>query len=87
MADIDVESEDTGSSDLWVKSDACRTDTCTSSTSSSYVAGAGKSTGADADLKFGDSKTGSHASGPIVLDTVSVGSDRMREHSPDSSVA
>ncbi|KAI0344431.1 acid protease [Trametopsis cervina] len=63
---------DTGSSDLWVMSDTCATQTCKSSTSSPYQASSGTSTGASVDLLYGDSTSGTHASGPVVLDTVTV---------------
>jgi len=63
---------DTGSSDLWVMSDECKTETCASSTSTPYNSESARLTGADVNMGYGDSKTGTHAIGPIVLDTVSV---------------
>ncbi|KAI0772172.1 aspartic peptidase domain-containing protein [Irpex lacteus] len=63
---------DTGSSDLWVMSDACNTKVCKASTSQPYKASSGKSTGADVNLQYGDSTSGTHAKGPVVLDTVAV---------------
>jgi len=63
---------DTGSSDLWVMSDACKTSACKASTSNSYKASSGQSTGASVNLQYGDSTTGTHAAGPVVVDTVGV---------------
>ena len=63
---------DTGSSDLWVMSDACKTQVCRSSTAQPYKASSGNSTGADVSLQYGDSTSGTHAKGPVVLDTVAV---------------
>ncbi|KAI0688715.1 acid protease [Cytidiella melzeri] len=63
---------DTGSSDLWVMSDACKTQACLSSTSKPYKAASGSPTGANVNLKYGDSTTGTHATGPVVLDSVTV---------------
>ena len=63
---------DTGSSDLWVMSDTCNTKACRKSTSQPYASASGSSTGASVALRYGDSNTGTHASGPVVLDTVGV---------------
>lgn len=59
---------DTGSSDLWVVSDAC-TGNC-SSTVPLYPQASFQGTGLDAKLMYGDSSTGTHAYGPIGQDTV-----------------
>lgn len=53
-------------------SDACQTRTCKKSTSQPYTSSSGTSTGASVKLQYGDSSTGTHASGPVVLDTVAV---------------
>lgn len=63
---------DTGSSDLWVISDACTTNVCTSSTAVRYPSSSVNSSGAQVTMRYGDSTTGSFASGPVVLDTVSI---------------
>ncbi|KAF7970144.1 hypothetical protein HWV62_24920 [Athelia sp. TMB] len=60
---------DTGSSDLWVISDACSN--C-SSTLPLYPEASLQPTGLDVALYYGDSNTGTHAFGPIGKDTVSL---------------
>jgi len=59
---------DTGSSDLWVVSDAC-TDNCSAS-APLYPQATFQSAGLDVRLMYGDSSTGTHAYGPIGKDTV-----------------
>ena len=59
---------DTGSSDLWVVSDAC-TGNCSAS-APLYPQATFQSTGLDVRLLYGDSSTGTHAYGPIGKDTV-----------------
>ncbi|KZT39855.1 acid protease [Sistotremastrum suecicum HHB10207 ss-3] len=61
---------DTGSSDLWVISDAC-TGNCTAGVPL-YPMSSFNSSGLDAQLLYGDSQTGTHAFGPIGSDTASV---------------
>ena len=53
-------------------SDQCQTRTCRKSTAQPYASSSGTATGASVDLKFGDSTTGTHAAGPVVMDTVAV---------------
>lgn len=60
---------DTGSSDLWVISDACTN--CTS-TVPLYPQSSLQLTGLDAALYYGDSSTSTHALGPIGKDVVSL---------------
>ena len=62
---------DTGSSDLWVLSDACKSN-CSSSKVPLYPISTFKDTGLDVHLLYGDSFTGTHAKGPIGKDTVGV---------------
>ncbi|KAH9949840.1 acid protease [Amylocystis lapponica] len=63
---------DTGSSDLWVMSDACRTESCTKSTSTAYSTSSFSPIGATVNLTYGDSTTGTYAAGPVGLDAVTL---------------
>ncbi|OSC98888.1 acid protease [Trametes coccinea BRFM310] len=62
---------DTGSSDLWLVSSECR-DRCPSSGVPLYTAASITSTGQSINLLYGDSRTGTHASGVIGKDTISM---------------
>ncbi|KAI9057701.1 acid protease [Trametes sanguinea] len=62
---------DTGSSDLWVISNECR-DRCPGSGVPLYTAASLTSTGQSISLLYGDSRTGTHASGVIGRDTISM---------------
>ncbi|KZT71082.1 acid protease [Daedalea quercina L-15889] len=64
---------DTGSSDLWVVSDACSGE-CTDSVVPLYSIASLNDTGLDVLLLYGDSRSGTYASGPIGQDTVGIGS-------------
>ncbi|KAI0059646.1 acid protease [Artomyces pyxidatus] len=59
---------DTGSSDLWVTSDACATKICLSTNMRPYPAAQIQPAGGSVDLLYGDSLTGTHASGPVAQD-------------------
>ncbi|KAH9841457.1 acid protease [Rhodofomes roseus] len=63
---------DTGSSDLWIMSDGCQTPVCKRSTATPFPAESMHLTGATVNLTYGDSLTGTHASGPIVMDEVTL---------------
>ncbi|KAI0372286.1 acid protease [Pilatotrama ljubarskyi] len=64
---------DTGSSDLWVMSTACRTKQCRQSNAKPYdVSKSFRASGNSVTLKYGDSVTGTHASGPVGRDTVTL---------------
>ncbi|TFK93100.1 acid protease [Polyporus arcularius HHB13444] len=65
---------DTGSSDLWVMSDACKTTQCQRSSAKPYdVTKTFKPTkSASVQLQYGDSVSGTHASGPVGRDTVTL---------------
>ncbi|KAI0777454.1 acid protease [Trametes elegans] len=62
---------DTGSSDLWLLSDGCEGH-CPTTNVPLYPGSALKSVGQDVRLLYGDSHTGTHASGPIGTDTVTI---------------
>ena len=68
---------DTGSSDLWVISDAC-SGNCSTSVPL-YPQATFQSTGLDAHLLYGDSSTGTHAYGPIGKDTVGLAGLMLRD--------
>ncbi|KAG6836291.1 hypothetical protein H0H93_009431 [Arthromyces matolae] len=63
------DTEDTGSSDLWVISDACKS--CSKAVQL-YPQATFNSVGLDASLLYGDSQTGTHANGLIGDDTVNL---------------
>ncbi|KAI0320020.1 aspartic peptidase domain-containing protein [Amylostereum chailletii] len=62
---------DTGSSDLWVLSDACTTD-CFSTDVPKYPTASFQPAGIAVQLLYGDSRTGTHADGPIGRDAASI---------------
>ncbi|KAI0831827.1 acid protease [Trametes gibbosa] len=62
---------DTGSSDLWLVSDACK-EHCPASNIPLYSQATLTPAGQDVLLLYGDSRTGTHASGPIGKDVVSI---------------
>ncbi|TBU39877.1 acid protease [Dichomitus squalens] len=63
---------DTGSTDLWVVSSACQTQTCQSFAGERYALTQAfqQSQQGSVDLLFGDSTTGTHAAGPLGRDVV-----------------
>ncbi|KII86691.1 hypothetical protein PLICRDRAFT_114010 [Plicaturopsis crispa FD-325 SS-3] len=63
---------DTGSSDLWVVSDACKTSLCQKSNVTPYPTSSFVSSNASVTLNYGDSTTGTFAIGPIGTDTASI---------------
>ncbi|KZT73901.1 acid protease [Daedalea quercina L-15889] len=69
---------DTGSSDLWIMSDACQATVCQESTATPYSTATMQLTGATVNLTYGDSTTGTFASGPVVLDEVTLAGLSMR---------
>jgi len=63
---------DTGSSDLWVISDQCKTTLCQSSNVPAYPSANIMPGGGSVNLSYGDSLTGTHANGPVAQDTVAI---------------
>jgi hypothetical protein len=59
---------DTGSSDLWIASDACNTKVCQKTNMPPYPSADIKPAGGVVSLSYGDSSTGTHASGPVAQD-------------------
>ena len=53
-------------------SDGCHSVQCTDSTADPYNSSSGQATGASVSLEYGDSVSGTHASGPVVWDNVAV---------------
>ncbi|KAI0763576.1 acid protease [Trametes elegans] len=70
---------DTGSSDLWVMSTSCKTRQCKQSTNQAYdVSKSFRASGNTVNLQYGDSTTGTHASGPVGRDTVTLAAIAMQ---------
>jgi hypothetical protein len=63
---------DTGSSDLWVISDACNTDACKESSTTRYQSSSLNYSGASVAMFYGDSTTGTNASGPIGIEVATI---------------
>ena len=59
---------DTGSSDLWIISETCVTDLCTNSAATRYPQAEFVSSGVNVTMQYGDSTSGTFASGPIGKD-------------------
>jgi hypothetical protein len=70
---------DTGSSDLWAVSDACRTGTCENSNVAKYPSATGNLTGVDITLLYGDSSSGTFADGVVGVDTATVAGIAMTD--------
>lgn len=60
-------------------SDACRSPVCRQSTSTPLKTESVQLTGATVNLTFGDSSTGTYASGPIVTDEVTLAGLSMQD--------
>ncbi|KAH9983325.1 aspartic peptidase domain-containing protein [Russula compacta] len=63
---------DTGSSDLWVVSDACKTTVCENTKMPAYPSASIMAAGGSVELLYGDSSTGTHASGPVAQDVAAI---------------
>ncbi|KAH9933149.1 aspartic peptidase domain-containing protein [Epithele typhae] len=75
---------DTGSSDLWVMSTACKTSACKQSKAAPYdVTKSFKASGKSVSLQYGDSTSGTHASGPVGYDSVTLAGLNL----PDQTLA
>lgn len=69
-------STDTGSSDLWVISDAC---TACPKTVPQYPQATFQSAGLEVKILYGDSRTGTHAYGLIGKDTVELAGLKLKD--------
>ncbi|KAJ7121273.1 aspartic peptidase domain-containing protein [Mycena crocata] len=70
---------DTGSSDLWVISSDCVANACLKAKGTTKIPAAGlQLTGANVTMRYGDSSTGTFASGPIAMDTVAIAGVAIR---------
>ena len=75
---------DTGSSDLWVMSTDCTTKECKRSTATPYdTSKTFKPSGGSVNLQYGDSTSGTHASGPVGYDSVTLAALSL----PDQTLA
>jgi hypothetical protein len=63
---------DTGSSDLWVVSDACKAKVCINTNMPRYPSASIKPAGGPVNLRYGDSLTGTHASGTVAQDVAAI---------------
>ncbi|KAJ7091901.1 aspartic peptidase domain-containing protein [Mycena belliarum] len=63
---------DTGSSDLWVISTDCFANSCAKARTTMVPAQELQTTGASVMMRYGDSTTGTYATGPIAMETVSI---------------
>ncbi|KAJ7761103.1 aspartic peptidase domain-containing protein [Mycena metata] len=64
---------DTGSSDLWVITSDCVANACANARGMARLPAANlKTTGGNVTMRYGDSKTGTYASGPLAMETASI---------------
>ncbi|KAJ3489681.1 hypothetical protein NLJ89_g11508 [Agrocybe chaxingu] len=70
---------DTGSSDLWVVSDTCRRGACSGARTARYPQSSVPSGGANVNMTYGDSTTGTFASGAVGLDTATIAGVSMNQ--------
>jgi hypothetical protein len=63
---------DTGSSDLWIASDACTTSVCNSTNMPAYPSADINPAGGSVNLSYGDSFTGTFADGPVAQDVANL---------------
>ncbi|KAJ8454508.1 hypothetical protein ONZ45_g19278 [Pleurotus djamor] len=67
------------SRDLWVVTDTCKSDVCEAGASTTLPSASLKPIGANVTMRYGDSKTGTYASGLIGKDTVTVAGIAMTD--------
>jgi hypothetical protein len=63
---------DTGSSDLWVITDQCTAGTCVGASATRYPSKLVNSSGVTVTMQYGDSTTGTQASGPVAFDVAAL---------------
>ncbi|KJA24015.1 hypothetical protein HYPSUDRAFT_65826 [Hypholoma sublateritium FD-334 SS-4] len=71
---------DTGSSDLWLVSDKCHTNACRGASVARYPTSFFRTTSMDVEMLYGDSKSGTFASGTVGLDTASIAGIALPRH-------
>ena len=76
---VDSSPADTGSSDLWVMSKDCTTKQCRQSTATPYDSSTFKPSGGSVNLQYGDSTSGTYASGPVGYDSVTLAALSLSE--------
>jgi hypothetical protein len=72
---------DTGSSDLWVTSNACTSASCGKLSTPSYSTSSFNNSGSSVTMNYGDSTTGTQASGPVGFDTATLAGIAIQDQS------
>ncbi|KAH8835663.1 aspartic peptidase domain-containing protein [Flagelloscypha sp. PMI_526] len=70
---------DTGSSDLWVISDACTAGSCAQASVPKLPVTSLNTSSVSVTMRYGDSTTGTQASGPVAFDTATIAGLTMTE--------
>jgi len=70
---------DTGSSDLWIVTDSCTTNTCQGSTVTRYPSSSLNPVGTNVTMLYGDSTSGTFASGPVARDVATIAGIAMED--------
>lgn len=71
-SDVTIVNLDTGSSDFWVITDTCTADACDGAKSARFDSSSLNDSGSTVTMKYGDSTSGTSASGPIAFDTATI---------------
>ncbi|KIY73968.1 acid protease [Cylindrobasidium torrendii FP15055 ss-10] len=71
-SDVTIVNLDTGSSDFWVITDTCTADACDGAKSARFDSSSLNASGSTVTMKYGDSTSGTSASGPIAFDTATI---------------